>query len=319
MTFWIRADGSRAMGLGHIRRCIPIADEARRRSVPVRFVVSEDADLAVRTVEEAALPISRVAAGTLDWIDHLQDGDMVLCDGYHLIDQIEAVTLASGIRVAAFDDFGRDMPPVDVLLMPSLAEDLMARPRRSRVLLGPQFAPVASDFMSFRRVRGRTGESLLVTLGSSDPAGLAPAILRAIASLQQRWRVVLLLGPGMGDMVLAEGDRISATRHEGEVAPFFDRFDAVVAAAGTTTWELLCMGMPTVLIVAADNQRAIAKTAAAAQAALLGGDAGSIEVDLPAALTRLLDEERRIRLSHAALELVDGRGAVRILDALLDQ
>lgn len=312
---WIRADGSPAIGLGHVKRCLVIAGVARRRNLDVTFVVSNENRMPLTFLREERFPFIEVPPLTDQWLDQLKDGDIVICDGYHLKDEIAAATRIPGIRVAAFDDLGEDLPPVDLLLMPSHTQQPTQRPSRTRVLTGPQIAPIAPEFVSLRRRRGDTADSLLVTLGSSDPSGLAPTVLAAIPSSSD---VVLLLGPGMEDPGPAINPNFRTTRHEGNLARFFDDFDVVISAAGTTTWELLCMGIPTILVIAADNQRGVVDTAVSNGAALFGGDAQTIDSELPAALVRLEEGTCRRQLSTAALELVDGRGAGRIVETLLN-
>ena len=51
-----------------------------------------------------------------------------------------------------------------------------------------------------------------------------------------------------------------------DVPAVFDRADAAISAAGSTTWELLCLGIPTAIIPVAENQRLIAKTVTAREA-----------------------------------------------------
>lgn len=317
MRLWIRTDGSRSIGLGHIKRSLTVAEEARRHALQVTFVISEGDGLGLPILLAANFPVSKVPPLSHDWLAELRKGDILLFDGYRLTDQMDAATQTRGIFVVAFDDHGEEFPPVDLLLMPSLAARPASQPRPPRALIGPRYTPVAPQFTAFRRHRQNTIRSLLVTLGSSDPSNLAAPVLRAIASLKVTWEVVLLLGPGMDDVGLPANPRFSAIRCSGDIAPLFDRFDAAVSAAGTTTWELLCMGMPTTLVVAAENQRGVVQTAVSNEAALYGGDIETIDKDLPRALLDLASPDCCERLSSAALELVDGKGAERIVKALL--
>ncbi len=78
--------------------------------------------------------------------------------------------------------------------------------------------------------------------------------------------------------------------------------DLVVSAAGTSTWELCCLGAPSALVCVVDNQReSYHRVVAAGLAAGLG--------ELPA----LAGE-----LSARAWATVDGRGRERVVDAVLD-
>jgi spore coat polysaccharide biosynthesis predicted glycosyltransferase SpsG len=122
-------------------------------------------------------------------------------------------------------------------------------------------------------------------------------------------------GPGLDPSVLAPG--IDLRRSPPRVADVFDEADAAISAAGSTTWELLCMGVPTALVQVADNQAGVVRTARATGAALVIGTPSDAAATLPGALDELTDLDRQRSLSDAALRTVDGLGASRVVDALL--
>lgn len=318
MKLWIRTDASATIGLGHAKRCLAIAEEARRRRVEVAFVVSHDYEIATRVLQQAGFPVSGVPPETVLWLAQLQEGDVTLCDGYHLTSQIKAATETPGIRVAAFDDLGVELPRVDVLIRPGHTQELLPSPSGSSVLAGPQFAPVSAQFVARRRPRWKTSDSLLVTMGSSDPTRATPNVLATISATKEpRWDVVLLVGPGMQPITLPADPRFSLLEHQEDIASHFDRFDMAVTAGGNTAWELMCMGLPIAIIQTAENQRQIIEAAVGAGAALYGGSADTVHERLPAALLELMDVSRRRDLSSRALELVDGKGPERIVKELL--
>ena len=94
--------------------------------------------------------------------------------------------------------------------------------------------------------------------------------------------------------------------------------DFAVGAAGTASWERCCLGLPAVVLVVAENQRAGAKALAGAGAArILEAPAGITATHVAAAvegLCRSADERRRMGL--AAADLCDGRGVARVVKHL---
>jgi spore coat polysaccharide biosynthesis predicted glycosyltransferase SpsG len=108
-------------------------------------------------------------------------------------------------------------------------------------------------------------------------------------------------------------------RDPSDVAAVFDEADAAVATAGVTAWELLCMGLPTALICAVDDQRFVGPVAEKAGAAVFLGSGDTFEDRLPDALLALTDEQERSTLSENALSLIDGEGGYRIVDALVER
>lgn len=92
--------------------------------------------------------------------------------------------------------------------------------------------------------------------------------------------------------------------------------DLAIGAAGSSSWERCCLGLPTVMMVLAENQRAIANGLAAAGAASIV-DLDSMDVDLPkavAALTHNHTARKAMELKAAAI--VDGRGVGRVVAKL---
>jgi spore coat polysaccharide biosynthesis predicted glycosyltransferase SpsG len=90
--------------------------------------------------------------------------------------------------------------------------------------------------------------------------------------------------------------------------------DLAVGAAGTSAWERCCMGLPSVTIVLAGNQRGVA--------AALGETGASAIISDPseagATVERLVgDPERLAAMSAAASGVTDGAGASRIADELI--
>jgi RimJ/RimL family protein N-acetyltransferase len=96
--------------------------------------------------------------------------------------------------------------------------------------------------------------------------------------------------------------------------------DLAIGAPGVTSYERAVLGVPSIIVTLAENQRCIAQMLAAAGAAAHAGmvDAGLI-IRLHQWLEALLtDGDTRTRMSRAAAQLVDGRGATRVLLACLD-
>jgi RimJ/RimL family protein N-acetyltransferase len=94
--------------------------------------------------------------------------------------------------------------------------------------------------------------------------------------------------------------------------------DVAISAGGSTCWELAFMGLPSILLVLAENQRAIAqKLATLNQAINLGWHqdvkAQSIYERL---FTLLQSPAQRINMIEVSQQIVDGEGVFRIIKSL---
>ena len=92
--------------------------------------------------------------------------------------------------------------------------------------------------------------------------------------------------------------------------------DLAIGAAGSTSWERCCLGLPTLMVVLAENQTAGAQALETAHAARLIGAVSDIATQLPLAVMELLDATCRMRMQYASSEITDGQGVEKILAAM---
>jgi spore coat polysaccharide biosynthesis predicted glycosyltransferase SpsG len=95
--------------------------------------------------------------------------------------------------------------------------------------------------------------------------------------------------------------------------------DIAIGAAGSSTWERCTLGLPTLMVVLAENQRAAARTLAERGAALTLDIADpAFDASFDRALMRLTtDAALRRQLAEASADLCDGLGAPRVAETFL--
>jgi spore coat polysaccharide biosynthesis predicted glycosyltransferase SpsG len=323
-----RCAGTAAVGLGHVVRSMALAEAARARGCrDIRFVMRPDA-------AATALP---AAAGFE--VESAPDGDdgaalaarapggaWFVLDGYDL-GPLVAPLRARGLGVCAIDDAPGGTPGLE-------AADLRVNPRldasapQAETLVGPRFAPLRCGFRRRRLAgdRGRAAGALRIALlsGGSDVAGLAVralSALRALAPACGALEAVVVVGPaapaveGAVARLRGPGLAVQVVRAPDDLPALMAAADVAVTAAGTSVLELLCLGVPPILVTVADNQAGIAAAVARAGA---GIDLGGPDAVAPAPLGRALGEAvaRRDELARAGRRLVDGGGARRVMAAL---
>jgi UDP-2,4-diacetamido-2,4,6-trideoxy-beta-L-altropyranose hydrolase len=95
--------------------------------------------------------------------------------------------------------------------------------------------------------------------------------------------------------------------------------DIAVGAPGSSTWERCTLGLPSVLVVLAENQKPAARAMAEREAALVvDAAAPDFEDALDRCVWKLLrDADLRRRLARQSAEICDGLGAGRTAQAFL--
>ena len=217
-----------------------------------------------------------------------------------------------GRAVVAIDDLERDLD-VEVVVDPCPGARPAEHPSARRVLAGAQFAPLDPGLVRLPRRSLLAGiQRVLVATGGADRSGRGYAIAEGIAARCAGIACVrLAVGPGT---IVLDAPGVEIVRCAGGLGPELAQADIVVTAGGVTLLEALSLGRPTVVLALYSNQARQAR-----RAVELGVAIGADDIDdISAAVDRLSRSvECRTSLSERASEIVDGRGAFRVAEAVL--
>jgi len=337
LSLLVRADATPDIGAGHAMRAFAIAEAWVLAGGRAACLGRLPPSLAHRFVEAAvevlSLPTS-VHPGSAEDAKLVQEtaqryrADVMLFDGYEFHAPYLRAVRHDRMIVGYIDDFTQLDLPVDVIVDPNVGASSTSRGAGITLLAGGMFTPLRAEFARAvvpERSFDTSPRKLLLTFGASDPARLSVRALRAALAVAQRvpLRVIVLAGPMHPDLaaldVLAAPETAVVVHDAREVAPLFASVDLAFAAAGSTTFELAALGVPTLLVQIADNQRAIIDPMTTFGAARrIDIDAIMVDANLEQFLEQFVTTESAIlrTMSVAARRSVDRRGTARILRTL---
>lgn len=201
-------------------------------------------------------------------------------------------------------------------------------PNECTVLAGPQYALLRPEFAALReysleRRKQPKLQNLLITMGGVDQPNATGKVLEALkqSALPDDIRIDVVMGAKAPWLAAVKGiarDMPWPTDVLVNVADMAQRMadcDLAIGAAGGTSWERCCLGVPTIMVVLADNQWSGAQALQNAQAACLLGNIPAIS-RLPAALVQLEQRTELERMSLMSTRITDGLGATRVTDSL---
>jgi spore coat polysaccharide biosynthesis predicted glycosyltransferase SpsG len=224
------------------------------------------------------------------------NADLVVVDSYTLGPTFRQVLLDRGIPVLAIvDSHHQELGPGTLWVNPGPP---MAVPSSVRLLSGPEYVLIRSEVRALRALRAsvRSPEGVTFVLGGTDFAGLGELVGRL------RLPGPVYAGPGS-----SSGGGVTWLTGGSELLRRAACSRLVVSAAGVSSWEMLHLGVPLALLVAAENQRGNYDWLTSQGWAYgLGGGEGLAE-----GISGLLAGEL------AAVQRIDGLGAARVTDALL--
>jgi UDP-2,4-diacetamido-2,4,6-trideoxy-beta-L-altropyranose hydrolase len=334
----IRTDATARIGMGHLSRCLTLARALDRRGASTLFAMAGPSELVRRKVASAGAGLAALPAGvepgrdlelTLE-LARREKACGVVLDGYQF-DQTYYHGLAQRACTLLFDEMAGFRYTGDVVLNQNLhAAELRYRAEPdTRLLLGPRYAVLRPEFAAARRAREHRGRArrLFVNFGGSDPHGLTARALAGLAMTPGPFEVRAVVGgesPHAGlvqELAAASPHQVEVLREVGDMASVMAWAEMALSASGTnTTLEMSCLGLPMVLVIQAENQRLIGEAMARHGLALQLGFWDRVdEGAMGRGVERLAaDAGLRAGMSRRAMAAVDGRGAGRVADALLE-
>jgi UDP-2,4-diacetamido-2,4,6-trideoxy-beta-L-altropyranose hydrolase len=321
-TAIFRTDASVAIGGGHARRCLVLADTLRETGWEIGFVCSTSATSIVPALGSRGFPIAEPAA----FEKTRQRCDLLVVDHYRLDSAFEGAARGWAKRILVIDDLANRSHDCDVLLDQSPGRERGAYaglvPSECELLLGPSYALLDTRFRAARRQRKAIDkvERMFVSFGTTDTANATGVALDAIEAAQLGAAIDVVIGsaaPHLGILrkkVAALGGGASLHADVDDVAGLMCRADLALGAGGVGALERCALGLPSAILTVAENQHGNARALAALGAALYCGDIGNRTPTEIAAALRLLaaDQARRAAMSAAAFALVDGLGSARV-------
>lgn len=301
----LRADAGPAIGVGHLSRCVALAEAALSRGWRVALC----GDVGSAGWLAGNLPV--LPAG--DLAEQAKGADAVFVDHYGL-GELPAIRDVTTLVSIEDGQFGRRA--ADVVVDANLTSAPRPVDGSPVVLTGPRYAPLRAEVRSARAARqaGGSPPNVVVVMGGGAAGEPVAAALTALRDTGVPMNVRAISSAVVPVPDAAPGQRLTVEGPTTGLPALFASADLVVSAAGVTLLELCCIGVPTALVQLADNQ------AAGYAAALERGLAAGLGTD-PRRSTEtlralLLDADRRAALAATARSTVDGWGASRILDAI---
>jgi len=304
-------DAGAGVGGGHVMRCLTLARALQVRGADVAFF---------RTPETEAI-LARFAPDVA-LAGEGEGADLVVVDSYRMDPSREAVWRGRAGWLAVIDDLARPHA-ADLVLDPSFGRS-ESDYRAPVVLAGPAYALVRPEFAAAREAalarRAEPAKRCLVSLGLTDVGGTTGKVAAALAGGDLALDVVVGAGaPSLPALeALAAEGRVTLHVDTADMAGLLTRADLCVGAGGSSVWERACLGLPTVTLILADNQRDMAmKLDEAGATVALDARWPGLERRLSEAVARLAgDDKLRAGLSARSAALCDGLGADRAAEAL---
>ena len=355
MRIIFRADASRTIGSGHVVRCLTLARGLRDRGATATFICRDHKGHLCDLVQRSGFDLARLpcsgdtqidssiahsawlgsswqedAKQTRRAIEALEaKPDWLVVDHYALDRRWESALRTSAGKILAIDDLADRLHDCDLLLDQNIVAQMQTRyrgkvPAGSDLLLGPEYAllqPNYAELHGERRRRDGKIRRIFIFFGGVDDHELTRRALSAFVALGRPDIEVDVVVPSDRSQADAIRKKMGAHRNIHlhadlpTLAPFMAAADLAVGASGATSLERLCLGLPSLVITLAENQRPVAEELHRQGLIFWLGDADHVS---DATIRQALSDaiycvQSRFKAAGEA-DFVDGCGVSRVCD-----
>lgn len=262
--------------------------------------------------------------------------DWLIVDHYAIDTHWESVLMPHYRKLMVVDDLADRPHLCDLLLDQTYGRKTTDYrslvPDACSLLCGSQYALLRHEFATLRPYSLKRRaipalRELLITMGGIDNDNVTGQVLQALRTclLPADCRITIIMGssaPWISEVRKQAQDMLWPTRvlvGVSNMAQLMAESDLAIGAAGTTSWERCCLGLPTLIVLLAENQRNGAATLDHSGNAKLLGGVDDILQTLPRMFTLISQTNILSQLSIRSRSIVDGQGANLVVNALDDR
>lgn len=340
-TVMVLANGGKHVGWGHIMRCCSIARELEGNGAKVYFAVRNDDSVSlVRSMGYNAFLVetpsfaSETAVSLVADIALLAGANAILVDSYDVGSVFFQGLHQMPLRIGYIDDLYLDAEgqlekpkqfDVDLLINYGLSAnvadyDIMYCGKQTRCLTGPRYVPVRQAFIHERSSVRKKVESILITTGSTNPNQALERMVLACRELPTNVEINVVIGKN-SSLNLSSSVDSRLIKHAGvnDLSDLMRRADIALSSAGSTLYELACVGVPTIALPIVQNQLSNACGFIERGLGIASLSLDWSEKEVNEMLWSLIgDYSSRVEYSTRMRNTIDGKGASRIAEYLID-
>lgn len=335
-TLLIRADANTHVGTGHVMRCLALAQAWQETGGSVTFLISPSSPSLEQRIRKEGMnvlsiteqPGSNDDAKVTAQIANKNKIPWIVVDGYHFGADYQKILKNYNCKILFLDDFGHtDYYYADIVLNQNVSADISCYQnyeQYTRFLLGTNYVLLRREFLKWSdwyRDIPDVARKILITFGGSDPDNITLKVIEVIKTIDLGGLEIIAVIGGTNphfDLIhklVKDHTDIKLIRNTENMPELMAWADIAISAGGSTYWELAFMGLPSIIVPIAGNQKP--------NAALLKEKdlVKCIEIDeifdsdatAKKIMDLLMSRDERFSLSHKMRALIDGRGSFRVV------
>ena len=261
-----------------------------------------------------------------------EEVDLLIIDHYGIDQKWEKKIRPYIKKIMVIDDLANRKHYCDLLLDQNLGSSKKRYknliPKYSKQLHGPLYALINSNYSLKRtklKKRSAKIKRVLIYFGNGEETfKLLKTTLIAFSSQDLlKMKLDIVFNGKFND--LKKLRRLTTKRVKTQIytnlpnlSSLMSKADLAIGAAGSTSWERCCMGLPTIGVISAENQKFVAKSLNLNGVAIvLHPSLFSVSKISKTVMSLYNDESYYLRISKKAFSICDGNGSKRVAKQIM--
>ena len=270
MNILFRCDGSLEIGLGHVVRCLALADHLNENySCDIQFAMRKS-ELGKNMVKKSYVvhESNEIAFDYENWmLDCIEESNadiliMDMRDGL-MRDELKSIKKKSGVKVITIDDPEDKRLETDMAFYPPVPqlENLNWNGYNGELYKGWEYAILRKEFLKEYPKLKNTVPNILVSMGGSDEKNMTEFVINTLNQINEQFKVTIIIGTGypyLGKLknsleeVRYAFELYQNPRH---IAKKMSQTDFAIISFGQTAYELAALKVPALyLCLTKDHQ-----------------------------------------------------------------
>ena len=327
-----RCDGSSQIGLGHVIRCLALADEFRESYNFRIFFAMRQSPIAYKMVQQRGYPVfipqdDERSFDYPQWFEEIISNvaaQIVLLDVRDDLPRVAVDRLRQkGVLIATLDDPSERRLAADLAFYPPVPQlqRLNWDGFTGQLYVGWEWVVLRREFSNPPPRQFNNPPVVLVTMGGSDPAAMTLKGIEALTLLKEDFETIVVLGPAfshfkaMRELLSKTDRRFELRRNVTDMSYLMAQTDLAVASFGVTAYELAAVGVPAIYLCLTQDHAESALTFVEANIAVSLGVFFHVTDQSLAEETKALlnNTSKRLYMADQAKKCLCGDGAKQIV------
>ena len=270
MNILFRCDGSVEIGMGHIVRCVALAEELQEtQNCNITFAMRKS-ELGMNNVniKYPVIVSNEELFNYENWLSECiedTDADVLILDARDNLDKYVVKRLKEKYKllIVDIDDPEEKRLSADLAFYPPVPQVKMMdwSGFKGKLYSGWEYVILRKEFYKEYPRTNNEIPNILVTMGGTDPLNMTKFVVKALDLIEEKFTATILLGPGykfkeqLNKLLSRVKFKHLVIHSPNNVPVIMAEADFAIASFGVTAYELASLGIPTIFLCISENHK----------------------------------------------------------------